>query len=101
MVTVAQAEPGPRRHTLITFGTSGADTNLADGDFSVGSLGADLVLDTSFGSQGIGGSSNLFKLNSNSLQIPFSAVPEPTSLSFLGIGGLLTRRRRAKKMIAR
>ncbi|CAN5371465.1 hypothetical protein BH10PLA1_BH10PLA1_06290 [soil metagenome] len=86
-------------YTLITFGSS---TNLTDGDFSVGSLGSGLVLDTAFGSQDVGGSSNLFKLNSNSLQIEFSSVPEPTSLSFLGMGAgaLLARRRRAKKVAA-
>jgi len=80
-------------YTLVTFGSS---TGLQDTDFAA-NVATGLVLDQSFGA-GDGGGNNDFLLNSNNVQIQFSSVPEPTSLSIvgLGLGGLLARRRRRK-----
>jgi len=80
-------------YTLVTFTSS---TGLQDTDFSA-VLGSGLTLDQTFGA-GDGGGNNNFLLNSGSVQIQFSAVPEPTSLSIMGLGaaGLLSRRRRKR-----
>jgi len=83
-------------YTLVSFGSS---VGLEDTDFSVVQLTNRLVLDTTFGSSDGGGNNDVF-VDSGSVQIRFSAVPEPTSLSLLGLGagGLLARRRRSRKV---
>jgi len=85
-------------YTLVTFGSA---PDLQDTDLTAG-LGTSLVLDTTFGAtdngNGFGFGNDNFFVDSGSIQIRFSAVPEPTSLSVLGlgVGGLLARRRRRR-----
>ncbi len=79
-------------YTLVTYTAS---SNLDAGDVALGSLMSGLVLDSGYGTNGIlvdfGGGGG-----AGSISVQFSAVPEPTSLTLLGLGGmgLLKRRRR-------
>ena len=73
-------------YTIITFGST---SNVTAGDFTMAAPG--FVLDSSFGTGGV-------FVDSSTVQVQFSAVPEPTSLAFVGLGltSLLRRRRRAR-----
>lgn len=74
-------------YSLLTFAAS---TGLDYSDLAVGTLGAGMTLDPAFGTGG-------FLINSDSLQVQFAGVPEPTTTVTLlaGLGFLLGRRRRA------
>jgi len=87
---------GPKTGTVYTLVTFTSQTGLDANDFTA-IVGPGLVLDNSltFDTDGV---QDGIRLNSNSIQIQFSSVPEPTSLSVLGlgVGGLLARRRRRR-----
>ncbi|HSH95073.1 MAG TPA: PEP-CTERM sorting domain-containing protein, partial [Roseimicrobium sp.] len=79
-------------YTLITFGSS---SSLTAGDFALGSHDGLTLSTTGFDTDGV--LDGIFFDSANKqVQVQFSAVPEPTSLSLIGgvVAGLLVRRRR-------
>jgi len=86
-------------YTVVSFSTATV-TGLEAGDVNIGNLTSGLVLDTFSGYDTDGVNDGVFvDLSGKRIQVQFSSVPEPTSLSVLGlgVGGLLARRRRRRK----